>query len=269
MIGVNATLTLREVVPHWLAGDPPELANVPFNELGRLQTQLAIFRNGEQIGNTWIDYRLAGGRTSVQATTVLRPVKLLGKQRTPPVQLDTSLTFRTNHEGLDDLKMSLTGLGDEQGEPLKLEVHGGYVTSGDFPCVWTLGEQQGAFILEPQATRALGSLMQPYGRMPGLYVGRSWRIELVDLMSVVSNLGVEMVTPRSILAKVTGTERIVFRDRDVEAFVVESDGMRAWVLRDGTVARQAIDAPLLGEIEIIDEPYDADYRRRMLTQIFD
>ncbi|MCA9242898.1 MAG: hypothetical protein KDA32_02995 [Phycisphaerales bacterium] len=268
MVGANTTLALRDIVPHWLAGEPPDLSSVPLDTHGRLQTQLAIYRNGEQIGNTWIDYRVSGGRTSVQAITLLRPVKLLGSKRTPPVQLETSLTFRENNEGLDDLKMSLTGLGDARGEPLQLELRGGYITSGDFPCVWKLGEQQGAFILEPQATRAIGSLMQPYGRMPGLYVGRSWRIELVDLISVLSNFGAEFTAPRSILATVTGTEPIVYRDQTVEAFVVETDGMKAWVLPEGSVARQVIEAPLLGEIEVIDEPYDPDYRRRALTTNF-
>jgi hypothetical protein len=48
----------------------------------------------------------------------------------------------------------------------------------------------------------------------------------------------------------------------VEAFVVEAEGMRAWVTPAGRVIRQEFELPLLGTLLLVEEPYDPFLRGR-------
>lgn len=270
MLSANTALFMRDVLPGWLAGDPPGLDDLTRGGVPPREVQTGIFdARGRVVGRTWTISRvqrhildsdsqtIQGQILDIQSRTMLYPIMLPNGMATPQVRIETRLRYRSEDGLLDELVMSIRGL------PAGVVLRGEMI-SDEFACSCKVGPRlERSFRLDAEATRALGDVIRPFRRLPGLYVGRTWRLQLLDPLSrVMPGLQTNDIIAEPQLVRVTRTEQIQHRGRPVETFVVEAHRMRAWVAPGGHVLRQEVELPLLGKLILVDEPFDQDEYRR-------
>ncbi len=258
----NAAVFWRDVLPDWAAGDPPPSEGALLRPDEERRAQVGIYDDqGRNLGYSWTHSRRLGhsGIVHVRTATVLMPLRLPGGMSTPPVQIETELTYQPDQARVDDLKFSMHGLG------IPITLHGEAMPTGEFPFDWQVGPHRGQVILDSRTPAALGDVIRPFDRLPELYVGRSWRVKLLDPLSQIipelKSVGLDL---QPVLVRVTGMEVIDHRGEQVETFVVEGGGAIAWARPDGTVLRQEVDVPLFGRLILLEEPYDEQARRRVV-----
>ena len=265
MASANTALVFHDFVPDWLAGDPPDTDNLLLQDGQDRKSQVGIFdERGRCVGRSWTI--AIGGHEVIQVSswTVLYPVLLPNGMSTPHVRIDTVLHYQRERT-VDRLSIRLHWKG---GAGPLVALEGEFMPPDDFPCQWRIGNQRGKFILKAAATRAIGDVFRPFDRLPGLYVGRTWRVNLVNPLSEIlpgaraSDFGMA-----PILVKVDREETIEFEGRMVETLHVSSSRGEAWVARDGRVLLQKIEAPLLGRLTLRAEPYDDAARKAGVRSI--
>lgn len=264
MLLANAAVFWRDVWPNWLAGDPPPSEAETLRPGEERQVQIGIYRaeGGAPVGKSWTraSRKAAGGLVMVLTTTVLEPVVLPGGLSSPRVRVETELTYRNQQACIDELDFRMHGL------PVPIHLHGEAMPDGGFPLEWQVGSQRGSVVLDSQAPVTLGDVIRPFDRLPDLYVGRTWKLDLLDplaqLMPQIRNSG---LAPEPVLIQVTGREPLDHNGETLETYVVEGGGARAWVARDGRVLRQEVNVPLLGALVLLEEPYDDDARRAAIA----
>jgi len=258
MILANAAIVWRDLLPAWLAGDPPPNEAVLLAPGEERRVQVGIYEPGGLcIGRSWTSSRRTsvGGIVTVRTTTVLGEINLPGDLRSPPVRVEISITYRSQQPQVDELDFRMYGLG------IPISLHGEAMPTGEFPFYWQVGSRRGSVALDSTAPAALGDVIRPFDRLPDLYVGRTWRLRLLDPLSQMlpglERSGLDL-TP--VVVRVTGREVITHVGPNgpykVDAFVVEADGMRAWVAPDGSVLRQEVNVPIIGRLVLLEEPYD-------------
>lgn len=259
MLLANGTLVFKDLVPTWLAGDPPpnDLQLLDPGEKRYVQVGIYDERN-LCVGTSWTVSHVSGTLLTVHSWTLLRPLRLAGETRTPQIRVHTVLTYQLT-SGLDTLRIDVSGL------PAPLTFSGEFVPPDDFPCKWGFGGQAGSFVLTAEATRALGDVIRPFDRLPGLYVGQTWRLRLFDpLEQLMPSWGGVDLSGQSVIVRVTGTETIEHAAKSVETFRVETRGVVAWADADGRVLRQIVEVPLLGKLRLEDEEFiEEDFRAVM------
>ena len=257
MLCVNSALFVRDVLPDWYAGDPPELEDLARGVSTRRNAQVGIFNaENQMIGRSWTITEMRGEFLSVTSKTMLHPIMLPNGAATPQVRIDTDMHYRQADGLLSDLTMSMHGL------PTSVLLRGEYMPPDEFACSWrvgpTRGGAQGSFVLDAEATRAMGDVLRPFSRLSGLYVGRTWRLQLLNpVMKILPGLRGSGLLDEPEIVQVTRTETIRHRGETVEAFVVEARRMRAWVAPNGTVLRQEVELPLLGKLVMREEAFNA------------
>lgn len=268
MILANAAIIWRDILPDWVAGDPPPSPAQLLGPGEEQRVQVGIYRHGtgRQVGTSWTRSRRTGdaGLVMVITHTKLEPITLPGGIVTPQVLVETELTFRPDEARVDELDFQMKGLG------MPIALHGEAMPTGEFPFRWQVGARRGEIALDSRAPAALGDVIRPFQRLPNLYVGRSWRLELLDpLKHLLPQIQADDVNLQSVLIRVTGRERIEHRGVELEAFVVEvEDGSAtAWVAPSGVVLRQEINVPFLGRLVLLDEEYDERARLRAINAI--
>ncbi len=271
MVVANAAIIWRDILPHWLASEAPPNEAMLLAPGERRQVQIGIYDDaGRSVGTSWtISTRTAiGDLVTVKTTTVLEPILLpaVGDLATPRVRIETELTYRYGEAAIDELDFKMFGLG------VPIALHGEAMPSGEFPFAWQVGEHRGKAVLDSRIPAALGDVIRPFDRLPDLYVGRTWRLDLLDPLAQLlpqfssdrrGGLGLEPV-----LARVTRTETILDGGNAIEAFVVEGAGATAWVAPDGRVLRQEVSVPLLGRLVLLEEPFSDFARRRAVFSTF-
>jgi len=251
MLSVNALLVVRDVLPRWLAGDPPQAEIELLRPGEQRRTQVSIYNQaGQRVGRCWTLSDRSQALLRVKTQTVLYPIQLPEGVVTPRVRFDMNLTYQQDTH-VERLEI------DVRGFDIPINLHGGFVPPNDFPCQWQVGEQRGTFVLDADATRVLGDVIRPFDRLPALYVGQTWRLELLNpLTRLLPGLKDSPVATSSVLVRVTGTQSLEHNGRVVETFRVEAEKAVAWVTSAGRVVRQEVDLPLLGRLTLIDEPFD-------------
>jgi hypothetical protein len=258
MVLANGAIFVRDILPRLLPNDtPPSDAQLLAPNESRY-VQVGIYdAAGGRIGQSWTRSTRSnlGELVTVQTTTVLQAIALPASVQTPRVRIETELTYRANQRNVDELHFKMHGLGF----PLSLD--GESMQTGEFACQWQIATEHGAFLLDAAGTAVFGDVIRPFDNLPELYVGRTWRLKLLDPVAQIApglkESGFEL---EPIVIRVTGTENIQHRSASVEAFVVEGGGAIAWVARDGRVLRQEVTVPLLGKLVLLDEEYDATAR---------
>lgn len=252
MLASNVTLFVRDVLPDWLAGPPPGVDELAPPDDSDRRLQIGIFdANGRNVGRSWLILSWLDGTLHVDSSTWLGTMDLPAGLVTPEVLIETRLRFRAEDRLLDDLWLRVSGL------PEKVQARGELYESY-FGCTWRVGRHAGGqFVLDAQATRAMGDVLRPFGRLPALYVGRTWRLQLLNpLTAVVPGLAEhELLTPAE-LVRVTGKETIRHGGVDREVFIVQARSVKAWVAPAGDVLRQEVNLPLVGRLTLLDEPFD-------------
>lgn len=262
MLSANTALFMREILPKWLAGDPPIAHAVSLGPNKSHAIQVAVFNeDGVRLGTSWTKSRRTGDIVVVESHTILVSPLLPGSAPNRRMQVHTSLNYEHGSSRVRELRLRVYGMG-----PM-IEIHGEFIPPDDFPCEWRFGDQHGNFVLDADATRALGDVIRPFDRLPGLFVGRAWRVELFDpLAQFLSAAPPDEVSTKTVLVRVTSQETIRHRGRDVETYVVAAPQARAWVTPDGRVLRQVVELPLLGTLRLEHEPFDNEMFLRVVRR---
>ncbi len=262
MVTVNTLLLTRDVLPGWLAGDPPRSAALQLAEGQRLAEQVGIFdARGHRIGYAWSLCDRDLELTTIRNYTYLFPLRLPQDVSTPALRIDTVLRYHRNNRP-DHLQVRVLGLGI----PIRLE--GEFYPPDDFGCEWQVSEQRGRFVLPAHRIQALGDVLRPFESLTGLHVGQSWHLETINpLAGLLPGWGVENMMTTRTLARVVARQPLETRGRTVDAFVVETDTARAWVAGNGRVLRQELDLPVFGRLVLISEPFDDETRQSILLNM--
>lgn len=267
MLAANIALVRRDIFPALFASSPPgnEALSLPNGE--RRRSQIGIFDDrGARIGEGWSLAQRSGTTLNLETWTYLAGLALPNGKKSR-LRVHTSFNYLESGT-LYTLKMELEG--DILPNTFKIEGEA-VEASGDFACEWSIGELNGTFTFPLESTRALGESMRPFERLSGLFVGRSWRIKLVDpLSNMMPGWIGSRLASEPILVEVTGTETIQHFGEFVEVFRVEAKAMnaKAYVRQDGIVLRQTLAVPLLGEITVIEEPMSEAALRAARDVIF-
>jgi hypothetical protein len=254
MLLANAAILYRDVLPDWLAGDPPPSEARLLQPGERHEVQVGIYdAAGRALGTSWtVSSRIGeAGIIGVKTTTLLGPLVLPGGITTPRVRIETTVTYSGTTGSVDTLEFKMHGLG----VPILLQCEA--MASGEFPCSWQVGTERGSIGLDSRVPAALGDVIRPFQRLPDLYVGRSWRLDLLDpLARILPQLKQTTLALEPVVIRVTAQQTIEHQGSMVEVFVVEGGDAIAWVAPDGRVLRQEVRLPLLGRLVLLDEPYD-------------
>lgn len=173
MLSANTTLFMRDILPGWLAGDPPELDDLCGAAPPR-EVQTGIFyMRGRLVGRTWTishvqgrildsDRQTVQGRIlDIESRTMLYPIMLPNGMATPQVRIETRLRYRSEDGLLDELVMSIRGL------PAGVVLRGEMIAD-EFACSCKVGPRlEKSFRLDAEATPALGDVLHRFAGCPG------------------------------------------------------------------------------------------------------
>ncbi|MDX2200690.1 MAG: hypothetical protein SF069_17165 [Phycisphaerae bacterium] len=251
MMAANSGLFMRDILPAWTAGDPPQAKVVRISPGEEHWSQTTIENQDRRIiGRSWSRlHRTSGNVATQRVETFINSFRLPNGVFLPPFHVQFQLIYHGSPEQLEEIEMFVEGLP----MPLRLE---GRLVSDQFACMWRIGPQNGRFILDAAATRTFGDALRPFDQLPNLVVGQSWRVRLLNpLAEMLPGFQTGQMESESMLVRVVATETVSHRGASIEAFRVEAPRVRAWVAPDGTVLRQEVDLPLLGMLRIMDEPH--------------
>lgn len=261
MLSVNAALIFRDFVPDWIAGPPPDSLGTRLNPGGRDPVQIGIYdAKGALIGQSWTVCSASTELFRINTWTMVRSVPLPTGVRTPAIRVDTDAVFKPSG-AIDTLEIRVHGFG------VPVHFKGELIPPDSFPCEWEVGDQRGRLILDADTTRALGDVFRPFDQLPGMYVGRAWRLKLFNpLARLLPGWKGSDAAVESVLVRCTALDTIRHGNREVEAYRVEAPKTRAWVAYDGRVLKQEVDLPLFGRLTLLDEIYDEALRKRRIQE---
>ncbi len=236
------TLIAYDVAPYWRTQEPPR---------GRLPEgdyQVGIFdKSNRRVGTCWTSLSPQPDLLAIQSITELSDLAALrGLVRVPAMVIDSSLSITLPDERLQGFDVSLR----EHGETLA-ELHAHQVGQ-DYSCVARVGGLQRHFSLDARASAVLSDSLRPFNYLPNLHVGQTWRIRMLDVVELLRDQ-TATITPQ--LVRVTAREDIQLHGKSVNCFRIESDNAVAWADPAGRVLLQRVELPLLGPLEIRDEPF--------------
>lgn len=264
MLLATGAVVWRDIVPNWFVGDPP-ITSETLQAGEQRFTQVGIYHaDGRNMGHSFTHSRKTGAGSFVIITTetVLEPIYMPGGVRTPRVLIRTELNYRESDTHIDEVQFHMHGLG------VPISLRGEAMPSGEFPCQWQVGTERGYVVLDSQAPAVLGDAIRPFNRLPNLYVGRSWELDIVNpLTQIIPGLESTGLNLEPVRIEVIDRETIEHHGQLVSTYVVEGGGARAWVADDGTVLRQEVVLPLLGRLVLVDEPYDPDLRNEVVRSV--
>lgn len=254
MLVANAALIARDILPSWLASDPPEPAALQLADREEVNVQFGIFNHEQRIGYAWVSHERSGELVTARYVTALLPLNLPGKVETPAFHVETTMRYR-GAKHLEELRVGVFGLG------LPVTFTGEFYPPDEFACEWQVDERRGELVLPADATRAMGDVLRPFDGLTGLEVGQTWRVNMINpLAGVIPGWADRMMSSQGVLARVVAKATIEHRGETIETFVVATDRARAWVTPDGRVIRQELELPLLGDIRLEEEPFNVGIR---------
>lgn len=259
MLAVNGALVLRDVLPRWAAGEPPESSIFHLQSGDPYQQQLGIYARDGRVGTAWTKAQKNGEQYQMYLWTWIKP---LDHDAVLPSRLlvRTDLFFDANRR-LDTLHVVVTGLGTA------MNLDGNFVEPNDFACTWHVGKGEGNFILPGDLLRVFSDATRPFESLPNLHVGQTWRMQVFNpLAGLLPGGGGAAFSGGTMVAQVVGQENLFHAGRNVNVFIVEADRARAWVAADGRVLRQEIELPVLGSVALVDEEYDDDARQKAVQE---
>lgn len=261
MLSANTALFMRDHLPALTAGDAPtpEVFRLGTGEERWVQTAIRD-SEGREVGKSWTRVHRDQAVSTHEQTTFINAIRLPGGVLTPAVRVEMELLYQADAHTVDEAHLRVAGL------PVTVKFDGERI-SGEFACMWKVGDQTGTFVLDGAATRALGDALRPFDRLPNLDVGQTWRMRLVNpLENLAPGLRAEGIDLESVLVRVTAREQIRVDGTSFDAFRVEAPRAVAWVAEDGRVVLQEVDLPLLGKLTIVDQPFDAHALREYKRQ---
>lgn len=243
-------LVQRDVIPFWTAQDPPR----PHSWSGEYQT--AIGNDADyRVGTSWVVATSTPSGMRIHSATVL---DLGGLSSFLPKHTQLLVRSELSYQPDDTLDAFLFSI-DGAGVPITVRAER---FGRDYACEVKLGATRRLIPLDGRLSECLGESFRPFTHLEDLYVGQTWRIRLLDLLSVAKGDGAEFNTR---LVTVTGTETIEHRGQQVGCFRIESEGTVAWADDSGRVLRQEVSIPLLGRLVLTEEPVDHEARTKIFA----
>lgn len=238
-------LFVRDVLPYWRAEEPP-VGTLPPGD-----SQTAIFAGRQRLGTCWVSLHRQTDVTVLQSQTELSNLPLAAGLGSFLVET----TFRAPVGGgpMESFELELYHDG------VRFAGVSGHRAGSDYSCAVDVGEIHHETNLDASAAGVLGDALRPFHHLPRLHVGQTWRVRMLDVTALLRNQRPEF---RPQLVRVVGVETIEHRGHRVECFRIETDGTVAFADRGGEVLVQRVSLPLMGELELRNEPFDADARAR-------
>lgn len=260
LMWLTATFGLirRDVWPAITARQPPP---TPSGELiARIgeRHQYGIFRasSGARVGTSWMQLQsrpdftngdVSNNAADVTSTTHLGPI--IGN---PPLNVELGLHLMADGT-LDNFTFDIVGAHRMTGDPLRIHAEGESFGQ-KLACKFQIGLMERTFSLDAATSSLVGDTFQPFACLPALEVGQAWRMQVIDPLTALTGGG--QLVPRTKLVRVVSKETIEIDGKKTDAFVVETEGARAWVDERGLVLRQQLDVPLIGRLVVQRERYD-------------
>lgn len=242
-LGAMAWLALHDIVPMWTAQDAPRYTPGDWLTDELLETQARIENKyNHRVGTVWTIYTRRGDGLSRRDVAWIN--NFVGFD---PFLIQAAADFTTEGR-LDELLLEIFGAS----VPISLK---GELYGDQLAFKLDVGPKQQYFKIDASMAGSVADAFRPFPALPDLTVGRSWRMQVVNPLTVMTGVGAKMIP---MLVKVTGREAVDANGARVECFVVETDRARAWVDDRGIVLRQEMDLPYGGRIAVIDEPFDQE-----------
>jgi len=250
-------LIRHDVWPALTAGEPPQVAPNRAGISGIQVFQVGIFNEYDhRIGTAWTTYAPPRLREDV--------LYLSGFLLPGPILLEIDSTFTGSGE-LDEFKLTARGPGiplPTDGIHPPIEVRGERFASV-YGFTLVAGGLEESFKISAAEAGLIGDVFRPFASLPGLEVGQSWRMQVVNPVSVVTGVGRRFVP---MLVRVTGRETILTPGgEELSCLVVEAPNVTAWVDDEGLVWVQRVRLPIGGELTVRNEPYDEKARRNAMA----
>lgn len=246
----SAWLVIRDVLPEYLVGEPPDWKRVVAATTEKPSRWLISVEDAPGQLRV-VGQAVSQSRPNADGSTVLESRVRLDAQgllkRTPlAVAESTEFTFASSTHisprGLLDLARADVHVRELGDEPV-LNVQAIPATGGKLEIRFSsrlspLLNFRQTIVQDPRALVRGG--LEPLDRLPGLRVGQSWSMQVLQPLTA---------RPETIRSEVTAIERLFWNGNPVEAFVVMNKSStfsaRTWVRRDGLVLRQELPTPLV------------------------
>ena len=247
-IGLMAALLQRDY-PFWRPQDPPSRVIPPGNR------QTAIYDAGNnRVGTAWLT---VSQESAVVSFTVFEIARVIpGLPAGGPIAVKSTLGFDADGS-LQRLVFWLHGVG------IPILVSATRI-GDDFACEMNIGDLRRSMSLPAEASECLGESLRPFTHLKGLHVGQSWRIRIVDPISLLRDQTIDFAAQ---MATVTARETVKHNGEDVECFRIETNGAVAWADDDGTVVRQEVVIPFIGKWTLLDEKFDQPAREKAMVRV--
>ncbi len=245
-------LVWHDVWPAVTAGQPPRVVRTEPGNQAPVSCQVGIFNKyGHRVGSAWSTYYPIAEAARREDTIHLQ--SFIGLPETL-VQISSSF----DPEGqLDEFKLEIWG----HDVPVK-------VTGERFSSMYGFNLDVGTWHerlrLEADAAGLIGDVFRPFASLPGLKVGQSWRMQVVNPIALLSGFGDRFVP---MLVRVTRREPVTTLDGRTVDCVVEAPNAKAWVDEAGTVIVQQVELPVGGTLTIRAEPYDRDAEQEAVETV--
>jgi len=247
-------LVAVDAVPRWFAQEPPRSASRSWLEQQGDRFQYGIYgENSLHKGSCWTVYEVSGETITRTDYLSLNNIQLIGD-----IMLKSEMVFLGENE-LDSVWLVIKGMktpielrGERQGPKFAFELK-----IGTFP--------PSKMVLDAEAARTLCDVIKPFSTLQNLQVGQSWKIHVLDPFAMMRSDNKHRLN--DVVVKVTGRETIRLQGKERECYVVESEGVRAWVTKSGRVLLQEVRVPGLGTLEIREQSFSQEkldeFRKRM------
>ena len=249
-------LFAHDVWPVWTAKEPPLVQPSDWIQGEGRQVRFSLVKDGQVVGAIWRSYT-PGNRTVQRVDTIW-----VERLSLPVVPLYVRVDSTFTEAGLlDDFKATIEPPG-----MLPVELHGERFYT-DFSFEFKQGPVEHVFKVPLTDGGIIGSALSPLSQLTDIHVGQTWRMQVFNPMAALVGVGDRFV---SVVVEVTAREKISTDDGEVDCFVVESPGTRAWIDERGTVLVQEATLPMVGKFSLVRESdYDemglAEVRRRRMN----
>lgn len=249
-VAATGWLVKHDLLPVWTASPAPSPLRADWLAEGRtVELQCGVFRDNGRIGTMWTIYRY---RPQVIEREDLILLEDLVPQL-PSLRVEGGATF-TPEGALDSLKVEL-----------RVSNHGFPITlSGErFPQDFAFTLDAGLGGIKPfkvpiGEADMIAEAFNPFTTLPKLSVGQSWRMQVINPLAALLNLSEKF---RPVVVRVTGREKRATNFGARDCFVVEAEGVTAWVDDEGVVQVQEVRLPIGSTIRLLRERYDETLHR--------
>lgn len=233
-------LVVHDILPAWTALDVPALKITDAMKQGGGSAQHVMFDEEGELGRIWTTYLIDENS--------IRRDDLIWIDRIPvdiaPLRVFVTSTYTAQGQ-LDELTVSI------ENEEHDFTLHGERFDT-DFSFRLDTGDEYPKTFKVPLADGSMvTAAFNPFSTLSDLKVGQRWRVQVFNPAAALMPLGDKFFR---MLVEVTGEERLITEQGEVNCLIVESPHAKAWVDSSGAVIKQVLTLPLVGKMTVLREP---------------